>query len=115
LGVHECRLGIGGRKRALQLQSGAAKLLWDEKPNLVPLRDTKAFISGIASLPPGKRFRAFFDVLFARNRDALPDVYEVSITYDAPALGERNLEHTTTLDLGIYWNLLIAERKRRQS
>jgi hypothetical protein len=52
---------------------------------VVPLRETKAFTDGIPSLPPGKRFPALFDVLYSRSRDTLPDVYEVSITYDAPA------------------------------
>jgi hypothetical protein len=76
---------------------------------IFPLRETKAFTDGIPSLPPGRRFRAFFDVFYSRNRDVFPDVYKVSITYDAPALGKKNLKRTTVLDLGIYWNLIIMQ------
>jgi hypothetical protein len=87
---------------------------WDEKPNLVPLRKTKAFAIGIAALGPGKQFRAFYDTLFARERETFPSEHIVAIRYDAPALKEKNLPRTTAIDLGIYWDLLIPERKQER-
>jgi hypothetical protein len=87
----------------------------DAKHGVVPLRETKAFTTGIASLPPGKRFRAFFDLLYSRDRDELPDEYKVSMTFDAPALKEKGLTTRAVLDLGVYWNLLVVEPRPRSA
>jgi hypothetical protein len=84
---------------------------WDDKDALTPLRDTRAFKEGISSLAPGKRFRAYFDSLFERSSDVLPDAYHVSIAFDAPALKKR-LTREVALDLGIYRNLNLVTRSR---
>jgi hypothetical protein len=83
--------------------------------DLVPLRETKAFTTGIASLPPGKRFRAFFDLFTSRDRHELPDEYKVSMTFDAPALKETGLKTSAVLDLGVYWNLLVVDVRPRSA
>lgn len=82
----------------------------DSNPNVVPPRDLKPLSEGIASLPPGKRIRVMFDMFTQRAAETYPDVYDVHVSFRAPAL-DRNLSDDTILDLGVYRNVLHPIRQ----
>jgi hypothetical protein len=83
---------------------------FDGNANVVPPRDLKPLKEGIASLPPGKRIRVMFDIFTQRSADVYPDVYNVHVTFRAPAL-DRRLSDDTVLDLGVYRNVMHPIRR----
>ena len=83
---------------------------FDRHPNVVAPRELKPFREGIASLPPGKRIVVLFDLFTERDEEKFPDEYQVAISFDAPALG-KHLTDESTLDLGVYRNVLVAGRQ----
>jgi hypothetical protein len=82
----------------------------DSNQNVVPPRDLKPLSEGIASLPPGKQIRVMFDMFTQRAADAYPDVYNVHVSFRAPAL-KRRLSDDTVLDLGVFRNVLHPIRQ----
>jgi hypothetical protein len=63
----------------------------------------KMFRDGISTLPPRKEIRTLFDTGPARHDAGLPDVYEVTVTYQGQA-GTKRYEEKIDLDFGLYWN-----------
>lgn len=82
----------------------------DSKPSVVSPAKLKPLREGIPSLPPGKRIVVLFDLFTERDEQKFPDEYRVAILFDAPAIGQR-LTDESILDLGVYRNVLVAERK----
>lgn len=61
---------------------------------------------GIATLPPGKKLRTFFDMSFRRNEDRpdLPMTYTATVQY-ADEKRKRSFTDTYDLDLDQYMNM----------
>jgi hypothetical protein len=81
-----------------------------DSKGVTPPRELKPLRDGIPSLPPGKEIRVMFDIFTQRDAARFPDVYEVEISFDAPAL-KRNLKDHSVLDLGVYRNVLHGDRR----
>lgn len=86
----------------------------DDPSQLTPLSQTQLFTSGIPSLAPGKKITAIFDHFPGRETkrthgEDFPDAYNVTITYRNEELG-RSYTDVTTIDLGVYRNLVHATR-----
>lgn len=79
-----------------ELQSTIDHFKWDK---------LKMFRDGIATLPPGKEIRTFFDSGIQRYESKLPDLYEATVSYRGPTKDRRYTE-TIALDFGIYWDRL---------
>lgn len=86
---------------------------------IASLDKLKIFRDGVATMPPGKEFRATFDSGPSRHQADLPDVYSGSVTYSGPSLpsarflglfGRRqdpdHYKEKFELDFGLYWNRL---------
>jgi hypothetical protein len=72
----------------------------------VPVDKLKMLNDGIATLPPGKRLRTFFDMSFRRNEDEkdYPMTHVATVRYkDEKA--KRSFEETYNLDLDQYMNM----------
>jgi hypothetical protein len=83
----------------------------DSNPNVVPPRDLKPLRDKIPSLPPGKRISIMFDIFTERDATVYPDLFNVEITFDAPALKKRDVRDDSVLDLGVYRDTLHPMRR----
>ncbi len=70
----------------------------------------KMFREGISTLAPGKEIRTLFEKGPDRHESALPDTYEVTVTYTDQS-GKRNYEEKVDLDFGLYWDRLTVSRR----
>jgi hypothetical protein len=83
---------------------------FDKNPNVVPPGDLKPLSEGIPSLPPGKRLHVMFDMFTQRDGEAYPDLFDVHVSFEAPVL-KRRLSDDTVIDLGVYRNVMHANRQ----
>lgn len=72
----------------------------------IEVRKLKMLNEGIATLPPGKKLRTFFDMSFRRNEDRpdLPMTYTATVQY-ADEKRKRSFTDTYDLDLDQYMNM----------
>jgi hypothetical protein len=93
----------------LEFEPGLSSSL-DSRGDITSPSDLKPLRDGIPSLPPGKRLPVMFDMFTQRAEAIYPDVYRVTITFYAPAL-KHELRDESVLDLGMYRNVLHANRR----
>jgi hypothetical protein len=72
----------------------------------IDVRKLKMLNEGIATLPPGKKLRTFFDMSFRRTEDRpdLPMTYTATVQY-ADEKRKRSFTETYDLDLDQYMNM----------
>jgi hypothetical protein len=79
-------------------------------PGVVPPKELQPLSGTIPSLAPGKRIRVMFDLFHQRDPNVYPDVFDVEISFYAPAL-KREIGDKSVLDLGLYRNILHPMRR----
>jgi len=70
----------------------------------------KMFREGISTLAPGNEIRTLFEEGPARHESALPDIYEVTVSY-TDQTAKREYEEKIDLDFGLYWGRPTVTRR----